>query len=79
MIQEQNNPLMLNDITSKPSLTSISVMLDAEFGTGKSHRTKRGANKCLPALYPEGIVSNMPAEKSSAQDRLKEPSESECH
>lgn len=44
MIQEQNNPLTLNDITSKPSLTSIFIMLDAQFGTGKSDRIERAAN-----------------------------------
>jgi len=44
MIQEQTSPLMLNDITSMPSLTSIFIMLNAQFGSGKSDRTRRAAN-----------------------------------
>lgn len=44
MTQEQNNPLTLNDITSKPSLTSIFMVLDVQFSTGKSDRIERAAN-----------------------------------
>lgn len=44
MIQEQNNPLILDGITSKPSLTSVFIMLDARFDRGRSDRTRRTTN-----------------------------------